>query len=303
MQTIIYSSNTPENNRIIADTIRRYEPKIYILDVPKEWNPAMVDFVRGSMDLGQLNRILINEKIMRADTGLEPILNAVRDVNGIVVGLDSQAAILREIQNDYDQRTELPFGLILDLANYVNAIRLQKTGQQPNYELSQENILNRTFFLEDPKVIIKRFETGIQDLLKSMDGLATKEIKKEAYLVDVLKTKATNLDFLAHLGYSYRTMSHLLSRDGLDIPFEIVGDIFLVPDEKLKMILKYEALKLDPEELRHEQKTRDIDQSKKMDYAYLTPHWFAYYDFYKKRHLETDLIKAFWENSDKIERP
>ena len=98
-------------------------------------------------------------------------------------------------------------------------------------------------------------------------------------------------------------MSHLLSRKNFDIPYEIVGDVFLTPDEKLKIILKYEALELDPKELRHEQKTRDIDQSKKMDYAYLTPYWFAYYEYYNNSYPVIDLIKFFWENSERIERP
>ena len=63
----------------------------------------------------------------------------------------------------------------------------------------------------------------------------------------------------------------------------MVGNISLDPEDKLSLLLKYERLALDPQELRSANPFLDCDPSKLSEYLELMPFWFRLYDKNKNR--------------------
>lgn len=230
------------------------------------------------------------------DDGSEKVYADARDVGALIRGVESDRASHEWAQYQSDNITSLLFALGNENAHYKIAKRAKETGKVPTFGAFDLPIL-----FEDPDVIITRYEADMKRLEEGLDGLVERELQRESHFASRIAEYADR-DLFGYFGYMHRTTSHLLARNGIIIPGEALGDVTLNPEEKLSLLMKYEKLGLNPQELRDDDPARDANASKKSLYLELSPQWSFFQDLNGKRFSQEELVRYFWNNLDKITR-
>ncbi len=299
MSKIVYALHLPGSHKLIAEKVESEKPGIYLDEVGEILDPEYNEFLSDPNATVENLQRKISEKGWRVDIkekGLEKILEVLKRDKIKRVGIESTEALLDYSKFQHNEILPLLFNLSLDKSAY----RMNQIEQRANeIILGVEQAAELSFLSEDPVKLKKRIDANLKKLSDNLRIFAQKEIERDKYFVRKIK-ELNQSNMFAYFGLSHRTISHLLERDGLKIPFEIIGEVALDPEEKLTLLLKYELLGLDPSELRNDDIAKDCDQSKKEFYLDLAPDYFGFEDLNKKGFDHISLVNYFWKNLNKI---
>lgn len=294
MQTIVYALHIPESHALIAERIKKEKPDIYLDESPEKLDEIYNKFLLSTNStISDLEKELskLSWKEIIKERGLDKILEELKAQRIKRVGIENEEILLDYSKFQADKVIPVMFSLYLDKSSLASSKFTNKLAEQdPLFDL---------FISQDDEKTKNRLSKGFENLYNNLKEFANKEIERDNYLAKMIK-ELSQPNMFAYFGYSHRTISHILRKDNLVIPSELIGALALNPEEKLTLLLKYELLGLDTEELRSEDISYDCDKSQKQFYLDIMPEWFGFYDINKNRKDVLTLTKVFWDNLNKI---